>query len=401
VTGTGSHSLYTTPLNLLSMPNVVVYYTDSCPYCRMVKAFLDRRGVGYRAINVGRDQQAAREMIERSGQYGVPVTTVDGEVIIGFDARRLSALFGEEKSSDVIDVLIVGAGPAGLTAGVYCARKGLKTLLVATTIGGQALESWAIENYMGYRMIKGEELMQKFEQQLTTQDVRLELDRVTGITREGDSFRATTEGGRTITAASLLVASGKHPRKLGVADEEKFLGRGLSVCATCDGPLFRDKHVAVVGGGNTAVQMAIELAGVATRVDLIVRSELKADAANLARIAEKKNINTLKGYDVAALHGDGFLTGITVRDRATGQERRIDLDGVFAEIGWLPNTDFLGGLVELDAQGKIVVDENCHTSIPGVYAAGDVTSINSDQIIIAAGEGAKAALEAFAWVSQR
>lgn len=383
------------------MPNVVVYYTDSCPYCRMVKAFLDRRGVEYRSINVGRDQQAAREMIERSNQYAVPVTTVDGEVIIGFDTKRLAALFGAEQSSDIIDVLIVGAGPAGLTAGVYCARKGLKTLLVATAIGGQALESWAIENYMGYRMIKGEELMHKFEEQLTTQDVRLELDRVMGIVHAVDGFRATTDAGRTITATSLVIASGKHPRKLGVAGEEKYLGRGLSVCATCDGPLFRDKRVAVVGGGNMAVQMAIELAGVATRVDLIVRSELKADEANLARLAQKKNINVLKGYDVSVLHGDAFLTGITIRERSTGQETKLDFDGVFAEIGWLPNTEFLGGLVEMNAEGKIVVDENCHTSIPGVYAAGDVTSINSDQIIIAAGEGAKAALEAYAWVSTR
>ena len=383
------------------MPNVVVYYTDSCPYCRMVKAFLERRGVAYRAINVGRDQQAAREMIERSNQYGVPVTMVDDEVIIGFDTRRLAELFGEDRGADVVDVLIVGAGPAGLTAGVYCARKGLSALLVATTIGGQALESWAIENYMGYRMIKGEELMQKFEEQVRTQDVRLELDRVTGLARDGDRFRATTEAGRTYTATSLVIASGKHPRKLGVENEEKYLGRGLSVCATCDGPLFKDKHVAVVGGGNMAVQMAIELAGMAKRVDLIVRSELKADEANLSRLAKKENINTLKGYEVAALHGEGFLTGITIRERATKQETRLELDGVFAEIGWLPNTDFLAGLVDLNAEGKIVVDENCRTSVPGVYAAGDVTSINSDQIIIAAGEGAKAALEAYAWVSTR
>lgn len=380
------------------MPNVVVYYTDSCPYCRMVKAFLERRGVAYRAINVGRDRQAAREMIERSNQYAIPVTTVDSEVIIGFDAKRLSELFGEDRTADVVDVLIVGAGPAGLTAGVYCARKGVSALLIATTIGGQALESWAIENYMGYRMIKGEELMQKFEEQVRNQDVRLELDRVTGLARDGDLFRATTEAGRTYTATSLVIASGKHPRKLGVADEEKYLGRGLSVCATCDGPLFKDKHVAVVGGGNMAVQMAIELAGMAKRVDLIVRSELKADDANLDRLRKKENINTLKGYEVASLHGEGFLTGITIRERATGHETRLELDGVFAEIGWLPNTDFLVGLVDLNAEGKIVVDENCHTSVPGLYAAGDVTSINSDQIIIAAGEGAKAALEAYAWV---
>jgi alkyl hydroperoxide reductase subunit F len=383
------------------MPNVVVYYTDSCPYCRMVKAFLERRGVEYRAINVGRDHQAAREMIDRSGQYGVPVTMVDSEVIIGFDAKRFSELFGEDREEGAVDVLIVGAGPAGLTAGVYCARKGLRTQLVATTIGGQALESWAIENYMGYRMIKGEELMQKFEEQVRTQDVRFELDRVTAITREGEVFRTTIGSGRTFTSTSVVIASGKHPRKLGVEGEEKYFGRGLSVCATCDGPLFKDKRVAVVGGGNMAVQMAIELAGVAARVDLIVRSQLKADAANLDRLAKQKNINTLKGYDVAALHGDAFLNGITIRERESGKEMELELDGVFAEIGWLPNTDFLAGLVELSADGKIVVDENCHTSTPGVYAAGDVTSIHSDQIIIAAGEGAKAALEAYAWVKQR
>ena len=367
----------------------------------MVKAFLDRRGVEYRSINVGHDHQAAREMIDRSGQYGVPVTTVDNEVIVGYDAKRLAELFGEDRGADEVDVLIIGAGPAGMTAGVYCGRKGLKAQLVAATIGGQALESWAIENYMGYRMIKGEELMQKFEEQVRTQDVRLDLDRITVIAREGDRFRATTGGGRNYTATSVVVATGKHPRKLGVADEQKYLGRGLSVCATCDGPLFKGKHVAVVGGGNTAVQMAIEMAGYADRVDLIVRSDLKADDANLERLAQKTNINTLKGYEVTGLHGDGFLNGITIHDRKTGNEVRIDLDGVFAEIGWLPNTEFLGGLLELNPQGKIVVDENCHTSVPGVYAAGDVTSINSDQIIIAAGEGAKAALEAYAWVSAR
>jgi len=385
--------------NLLSMPTVVVYYTDNCPYCKMVKAFLDRREIPYRAVNVGTDRQAAREMIERSNQYGVPVTTVDGEMVIGYDTKKLGELFGEERPETDMDVVIVGAGPAGLTAGVYCARKGLKTLLVSTTIGGQALEPWAIENYMGFRMIKGGDLMQRFEEQLRSQSIRLELDRATGIAREGDRFRVTTESGQTYSAASVIIASGKHPRQLGVADEKKYLGRGLSVCATCDGPLFKDKRVGVIGGGNFAVQMAIELAGLAMRVDLIVRSELRADEANLARLAEKKNINTLKGYEVVALHGDAFLSGITIREKATGKEMKLDLDGVFVDIGWLPNTEFVRGFVELNEKNEIVVDENCHTNVPGVYAAGDVTSINSDQIIIAAGEGAKAALEAYAWVS--
>ncbi|KAF5055518.1 Ferredoxin--NADP reductase [anaerobic digester metagenome] len=380
------------------MPNVVVYYTENCPYCRMVKAFLDQRKVPYRAVNVGTDRQAAREMIERSQQYGVPVTTVDDEVIVGYDAQRLGEIFGEEQSDTSLDVLIVGAGPAGLTAGVYCSRKGLKTLLVTTTIGGQALESWAIENYMGFRMIKGDELMHRFEEQVRSQNIRLELDRVTGVTREDGRFRVTTEGGKAFKATSLIVATGKHPKSLGIADEHRFLGRGLSVCATCDGPLFRDKRVAVIGGGNSAVQTANELAGLAAHVDVVVRSDFKADQADVNRLEEKANVTIHRGWEVIALHGDAFLSGFTIRERRTSQEVRLDEDGVFLDIGWLPNTDFLAGFVELNERNEVVVDENCHTSIDGFYAAGDVTSIHSDQIIIAAGEGAKAALEAYAWV---
>ncbi|HOT93887.1 MAG TPA: FAD-dependent oxidoreductase [Methanoregulaceae archaeon] len=380
------------------MPKVVVYFTENCPYCRMVKAFLDQRKVPYRAVNVGTDRQAAREMIERSGQYGVPVTVVDEEVIVGYDAKRLGELFGEDRQETSLDVLIVGAGPAGLTAGVYCARKGLRTLIISTTIGGQALESWAIENYMGFRMIKGEDLMHRFEEQVRAQNIRLELDRVTGVTREDGRFRVTTEGNRAFKATSLIVASGRHPKSLGVADEHRFLGRGLSVCATCDGPLFRDKRVAVIGGGNAAVQIANELAGIAAHVDVVVRSDFRADAADVSRLVEKANVTVHRGWEVAALHGDAFLSGLTIRERNTSREVRLDEDGVFVDIGWEPNTDFLGGLVQLNERNEIVVDENCHTSIPGLYAAGDVTSIHSDQIIIAAGEGAKAALEAFAWV---
>ncbi len=380
------------------MPNVVVYYTENCPYCRMVKAFLDQRKVPYRAVNVGTDRQAARDMIERSGQYGVPVTTIDDEVLVGYDAKRLGELFGEDRSETDLDVLIVGAGPAGLTAGVYCSRKGLKTLLVSTTIGGQALESWAIENYMGFRMIKGEELMHRFEEQVREQNIRLILDRVTGVTREDGRFRVTTEGGTAYKGTALIVASGRHPKTLGIPDERRFLGRGLSVCATCDGPLFRDKRVAIVGGGNSAVQMANELAGIASHVDIIVRSDFRADRADVDRLVAKPNVTVHREWEVLALHGDAFLSGLTVRERNTSREVRLDVDGVFLDIGWIPNTDFLGDLVTLNEKSEVVVDENCQTSVPGLFAAGDVSSIHSDQIIIAAGEGAKAALEAYAWV---
>ncbi|HQA79377.1 MAG TPA: glutaredoxin domain-containing protein, partial [Methanoregulaceae archaeon] len=228
------------------MPKVTVYSTQNCPYCRMVKAYLDRQGVDYLTVDVGTDKEQAKQMIEISGQYGVPVITVDDEVIVGYDARRLNELFGEEKRGVVFDVLIIGAGPAGLTAGVYCARKLLKTLIISENIGGQASESWAIENYMGYRMITGDELMRKFEEQVRSLDLHLEIDKVLILDRSGNEFIVNTATGGSYRARAVILAQGKQPRKLGVEGEERYLGRGLSICSTCDGPLFRDRPVAIV-----------------------------------------------------------------------------------------------------------------------------------------------------------
>jgi alkyl hydroperoxide reductase subunit F len=384
------------------MPQVTVYFTQGCPYCRMVKAFLEKHGVEYNAVDVGADKEAAKKMVEISGQYGVPVTTVDDEVIVGFDSQRLNELFGTAKEGDLYDVLIIGAGPAGLTAGVYCSRKALNTVIISENIGGQALESWAIDNYMGYRMISGDDLMRKFEEQVRSQNIHLELDRVTGLRKEGVLFMLDTITNATYIARSVILAQGKRPRKLGVEGEEKYLGRGLSVCATCDGPLFRDKIVAIVGGGNSALQTAIEMAGLAKEVHLIVRSTIRADQNYINIYQEKKNIITHLNSAVIALHGNTVLTGITIREKEagkeTGKETTLTLDGVFAEIGWVPNTEFLEGLVEMNDQKEVVIDVNCHTRIPGLFAAGDVTNIKTKQIITASGEGAKAALEAYEYL---
>src|SRR5512136_66860 len=224
------------------MSKVTVYSTQVCQYCRMAKAFLDKQGVPYESIDVGEDRAAAEKMIELSGQRGVPVIVVDDEVIVGFDSQRLNALFGSATPADINDVVIIGAGPAGLTAGVYCARKMLATVIISENIGGQALESWAIENYMGYRMVTGEELMKKFEEQVRTLNIRLELDRVTGITKQDSLFIVRTISENLVKSKSILIATGKHPKMLGIEGEERFIGRGLSICATCDGPLFRGKN---------------------------------------------------------------------------------------------------------------------------------------------------------------
>jgi alkyl hydroperoxide reductase subunit F len=363
----------------------------------MAKAFLDKYAVPYDSIDVGEDETAARKMVELSGQRGVPVITVDDEVIVGFDSQRLNELFGEVRTTDIYSVLIVGAGPAGLTAGVYCARKMLNTIIISENIGGLALESWAIENYMGYRMITGEDLMKKFEEQVRTLNIRLELDRVVSVAREEGIFVVTTASGTTIRARALILTQGNRPRKLGVANEEQYLGRGLSICSTCDGPLFKGKRVAVVGGGNSALQTAIEMSRIAASVSLIVRSTVKADPVYVGKLDEIKNITLYKNTQISSLHGDKFLSGITIKDES-GREQVMDLDGVFLEIGWLPNSDMVDGLVALNEKKEIIVDCDGRTSVPGIFAAGDVTNVRSKQIIIAAGDGAKAALEAYEYL---
>jgi alkyl hydroperoxide reductase subunit F len=375
------------------MPVVKVYSTKSCPYCRMVKAFLAKQRIEYQDIDVGADKAAAREMVELTGQYAVPVTTVGDEVIIGFDAPRLNELFGTERRDEPCDVLIVGGGPAGLTAAVYCARKLLKTTMVTSNIGGQALESWAIENYMGYRMVTGEDLMKKFEEQVRLLNIHVELDQANAVSREGELFVVRTVSDQTFRAKSLIITTGRSPRWLGLPDEKKFIGHGLSVCATCDGPLFKDKTVAVVGGGNSALTTALEMSAIATTVHLIARSTIRADEFYQSAINRKSNLIVHLNTQVTALSGDQHLKGITIRNSETGREDQLAIEGLFLEIGQLPNTGFLSGFVTMTDGGEIDVDQNCHTSTEGVFAAGDVTDVKGKQIIIAAGEGAKAALE--------
>ena len=382
------------------MSHVTVYSTKPCQYCRMAKALLEQYGVPFETIDVGEDEDAARKMIELSGQRGVPVITVDDEVIVGFDAQRLNELFGTAVASDVADVLIIGAGPAGLTAGVYCARKMLNTLIVSENIGGQALASWAIENYMGYRVVTGEDLMKKFEEQVRTLNIRLELDRVVSIRNDVDIFEVRTAADKTFRARSIILTQGKKPKKLGVAGEEQYLGRGLSICSTCDGPLYKGKRVAVVGGGNSALQTALEMSDVATSVSLIARSSIRADPVYTEKLTSKKNITVHTETQVSALHGDKFLSGITIRD-GKGTEQQIDLDAVFIDIGWMPNTEILEGFVDLNDRKEVIADVNGCTSRPGIFAAGDITNAKSKQIIIAAGDGAKAALEAYEYLMKK
>ncbi len=296
------------------------------------------------------------------------------------------------------DVLIVGAGPAGLSAGIYCARKMLDTLVVSANIGGQATWSWEVENYLGYQLITGVELVERFREHLDNFKVELRDGRnVSTLARTDDGFVVNSDRDGELAARAVIVASGKVPRLLDVPGEDTFRGRGVAYCSTCDGPLFRGKKVAVIGGGNSALDAALQLNQIAEKVYVVTVEEcLSGDEIRRNQVTAAGKIEVLTSTQVAAIRGERFVAAIDLL--VDGAERSLEVSGVFIEIGSIPSTAFLPPGVELNELGEIVIDSNNRTSIPGLFAAGDVTNVVEKQIIIAAGEGAKAALSAYAWL---
>lgn len=293
------------------------------------------------------------------------------------------------------DIVIIGGGPAGMTASVYAARKVLDQVFISPDIGGQAAWASEIENYLGYSYISGFELVTKFEEHVKNFGVDRVDDKVRSLVREDGGFLTTTEGGREFQSRTVIVASGRYARNLGVPGEEQYTGRGISYCATCDAPLFAGEKVAVVGGGNAGVDAAVQLDKIADRVHLIEADpKLSADAKYQQRIRGSEKIEVRTSTEVVGIRGNKFLEGIAVQDTATKREEEIEVAGLFVEIGTLPNVGFLPPEVRVNRRREIMIDCSNYTNIPGLFAAGDVTNIPNKQIIIAAGEGAKALLSA-------
>ena len=294
------------------------------------------------------------------------------------------------------DVLILGGGPAALTAAVYCMRKGVAAGLITRDIGGQVAETTGIENYMGYTHIEGQELVQKFRDQV--QQFEIAFAEGVSVTRveAGEDFHIVyTEDGRRFKARAVIVATGKSPRKLGLPGERRYTGRGVAYCAACDAPFFRDKEVVVVGGGNSGIEAAIDLARVARHVTVVeVLPGLNADQILLKKVKGFENVDFRLGYEVTALSGNGRLSAVRLKDRQNNREEQLSVEGLFVEIGLVPNSRLVKDLLPLNRYGEIVVDCACHTNVPGIFAAGDVTNVPYKQIVIATGEGAKAALSA-------
>jgi alkyl hydroperoxide reductase subunit F len=306
----------------------------------------------------------------------------------------------EIKEDELYDVIIIGAGPAAMTAAVYCMRKGVKTAIVAKKIGGQVSDTKSIENYMGYNYIGGEELVKKFEDQVKQFEIGFKDNvLVEKITENGKDKLIHLDNGSVIKSKAVIISAGNKWRQLNVEGEEEYKGRGVSYCTICDGPFFRNLNIVVVGGGNSGVEAALDLIKVAKHVTIVEYTDkLNADKILLDKINEFDNLDSITSTKVNEIKGADHVNKISLEDVNTGVKRDFDTDGVFVEIGLVPNSNFVEGLVELNKHGEILVDHECKTNIDGIFAAGDITSVPYKQIIIAGGEGAKAALSACDYV---
>lgn len=389
------------------------YYSLSCHNCPDVvqalnlMAILNPR-IKHTAIDGGSFQN---EITDRN-IMGVPAVFVNGkefgqgrmtlaEIVAKVDTGAEKRTAEELNQRDAYDVLIVGSGPAGASASVYAARKGIRTGLMGERFGGQILDTVDIENYISVPKTEGIKLAGALKSHVDDYDVDVIDSQIAAklipASKEGGLHQVQTASGATLKARSIILATGAKWRNMNVPGEDQYRTRGVTYCPHCDGPLFKGKRVAVIGGGNSGVEAAIDLAGVVEHVTLLeFAPEMKADQVLQDKVRSLKNVDIILNAQTTEVKGDGTkLTGLDYKDRVSGDMHHLALAGIFVQIGLLPNTNWLDGAVERNRMGEIIIDAKCETSVKGIFAAGDCTTVPYKQIIIATGEGAKASLSAF------
>ena len=389
------------------------YYSLSCHNCPDVVQALNlmsvlNPGITHTAIDGGVFQQEIQEREvmgvptvflngERFGQGRMELAEIVGKIDSGAaakDAAKISA-------KDAFDVLIVGGGPAGAASAIYAARKGIRTGIAAERFGGQVLDTVDIENYISIQKTEGPQFAAALERHVRDYEVDImNLQTVKALkpaAEEGGLIEVELENGATLRSRTVILSTGARWRSMNVPGEEQYRTKGVTYCPHCDGPLFKGKRVAVIGGGNSGIEAAIDLAGVVAHVTVLeFAPELKADAVLQRKLRSLPNVDVILNAQTTEVLGDGSrVNGLLYKDRTTDEIKQVALEGIFVQIGLLPNTDWLKGTVNLSRFGEIEVDARNHTNVPGVFAAGDCTTVPYKQIVIAAGEGSKAALSAF------
>jgi alkyl hydroperoxide reductase subunit F len=386
------------------------YFSLSCQNCPDVVQALNLMSVLNPGItHVAIDGGVFPEEIEQRQVMAVPTVYHNGvpfgsgrmsleEILAKLDTGSAAAEVARLNAEAPFDVLVVGGGPAGATAALYAARKGIRTGLVAERFGGQLLDTMAIENFSSVSYTEGPKLANELLAHVREYDVDVVLSqRVSSLEPEDGAVVVTMDSGATLTARTVILATGARWRTMGVPGEQEYRNKGVTFCPHCDGPLFKGKRVAVIGGGNSGVEAAIDLSGVVGHVTLLeFDSALRADDVLQRKLRSLANVDVILEAATTQVRGDGTkVTGLAFDDRVTSSSHLLDLEGVFVQIGLLPNTEWLKGSVDLNDHGEVVVDGSGRTSMPGVFAAGDCTTSAFKQIVVALGTGATASLSAF------
>ena len=355
------------------------------------------------------DGSINQQEVEALNIQAVPSVYANGELLhvgrvtLGELLVKLEEQFGTNFDSSTTevkkyDVIVAGGGPSGISAAIYSARKGLRVAIVADNIGGQLTETVGIENMISVPQTTGSQLTANLKLHLNEYPVDLLINRkIEQVELVNGEKQISTSLGEILSAPALIIATGASWRRLNIPGESNYIGSGVAFCAHCDGPFYKNKRVAVVGGGNSGLEAAIDLSGIATEVTVLeYMTELKGDQILQDKIKSLSNVNVITGVETLKIDGDGAkVTALNYKHRDTGNKAQLDLDGIFVQIGLTANSSVFSPLVEVNKAGEIIIDANCRTNIAGVYAAGDVSVVPFKQIIIAMGEGTKAALSAF------
>jgi alkyl hydroperoxide reductase subunit F len=393
--------------------NFETYFSLSCQNCPDVVQALNLMAVLNPNIrHVAIDGALFQAEVDERQVMAVPSVYLNGvnfgqgrmgleEILAKLDTSGLEKAAEKISAKEAFDVLVVGGGPAGSAAAIYAARKGIRTGVAAERFGGQVLDTMSIENFISVQETEGPKLASALEAHVRQYDVDImNLQRASSLIpakNAGDLHEIRFESGASLKSKTVILATGARWREMGVPGEQEYKAKGVCFCPHCDGPLFKGKRVAVIGGGNSGVEAAIDLAGIVSHVTLLeFDSKLRADAVLQRKLHSLPNVDVITSALTSEVKGDGQkVSGLIYKNRDTGEFKTIDLEGIFVQIGLLPNTDWLKGTVELSPRGEIIVDARGETSLPGIFAAGDVTTVPYKQIVIAVGEGAKASLSAF------